>query len=42
MYPLAYVCEGVGYVLGKKLKLNTFAVRMLLINRRGWDPTVCS
>ena len=33
-------CEGVGYVLGKKLKLNIFAVRMLLINRWGWDPTV--
>ena len=33
MYPLGRVCECVGSVLGKKLKLNTFAVRMLLINR---------
>jgi len=33
MMPLAYVCDGVGYVLGKKFKLTPFSVRMLLINR---------
>lgn len=38
MYPIGYVCEGVGNLLGKKLKLTTFSVRMLLINRH-FDPT---
>ena len=38
MYPLGRMCEGVGYLIGKKLKLNTFAVRMLLINRY-FDPS---
>mmetsp|Transcript_7746 Transcript_7746/g.12196 ORF Transcript_7746/g.12196 Transcript_7746/m.12196 type:complete len:99 (+) Transcript_7746:1-297(+) len=33
MYPLGRVCEVVGFLLGKKLKLTTFSVRMLLINR---------
>lgn len=38
MYPLGYMCEGVGWMLGKKLKLTTFSVRMLLINRY-FDPS---
>ena len=38
MYPLGRLCECVGYVTGKKLKLNTFSVRMLLINRY-FDPS---
>lgn len=33
MYPLGRICEVVGYLMGKKLKLTTFSVRMLLINR---------
>lgn len=33
MYPLGRLCELVGYITGKKLKLTTFSVRMLLINR---------
>ena len=35
---LGRLCECVGYVTGKKLKLNTFSVRMLLINRY-FDPS---
>ena len=33
MYPLGYACESLGAALGKKFKLTTFSVRMLLINR---------
>jgi hypothetical protein len=33
MYPIGRVCEVVGWLMGKKLKLTTFSVRMLLINR---------
>ena len=33
MMPLAYACDAVGYVVGKKFKLTPFSVRMLLINR---------
>jgi nucleoside-diphosphate-sugar epimerase len=31
--PLAYACDAVGYLCGKKFKLTPFSVRMLLINR---------
>ena len=37
MYPLGYFCESLGAALGKKFKLTTFSVRMLLINRY-FDP----
>ena len=33
MYPLGYCVESIGALLGKKFKLTTFSVRMLLINR---------
>jgi len=33
LYALAYMCNVVGFVLGKKLKLNPFNVRMLTMNR---------
>ena len=33
MMPLAYACDAVGYLCGKKFKLTPFSVRMLLINR---------
>ena len=38
MYPLGYACESLGAALGKKFKLTTFSVRMLLINRY-FDPS---
>jgi len=39
MYPLGYCVESIGALLGKKFKLTTFSVRMLLINR-WFDPSL--
>jgi nucleoside-diphosphate-sugar epimerase len=33
LYGLAYICNFVGFVIGKKLKLNPFNVRMLTMHR---------
>lgn len=33
LMPIAYVCDGVGYLLGRKLKLNPFNVRVLTMHR---------
>ena len=33
LYPVAHICDGVGWLLGKKLKLNPFNVRVLTMHR---------
>jgi len=33
LYPVAYVCDGIGWLIGKKLKLNPFNVTVLTMHR---------
>ncbi|CAN0200960.1 unnamed protein product [Ectocarpus sp. 6 AP-2014] len=33
MVPVGYVCAGIGWILGRKLRVNPFTVKMLIIHR---------